>query len=63
MKQHIKQFDDFQKNLDDKLNDYLKEHPNYSIHSITYLHMESYKWDNILVVFNVEEELTNEVLI
>ena len=56
MKQFVKEFDDFQKHLDDKLNDYLEEHPNYSIDKITYLHMESDRWNKILVVFNVEKE-------
>ena len=56
MKQYVREFSSFHKHLDDVLNDYLKEHPNYSIDKITYMCKESDGWDKILVVFNVEEE-------
>ena len=56
MKQYVREFTDFHKHLDDVLNDYLKEHSNYSIDKITYLCKESDEWDKILVVFNVEKE-------
>ena len=56
MKQYVREFTDFHKHLDDALNDYLKEHPNYSIYKINVLGQAKDKNDRILVVFNVEEE-------
>lgn len=56
MKQYVRQFDNFHRHLDDILNDYLKEHPNYSIDKITVLGQAMDKDDRILVIFNVEEE-------
>lgn len=56
MKQYVRQFNNFHKHLDDILNDYLKEHSNYSIDRIFVLGQASERNDRILVVFNVEEE-------
>lgn len=56
MKQYVKEFTNFHKHLDDKLNDYLEEHPNYSIYKINVLGQAMDEDDRILVVFNVEEE-------
>lgn len=55
MRQHIREFTNFHKHLDDALNDYLKEHPNYSIDKITVLGQAMDTNDRILVVFNVKE--------
>ncbi|MBQ2388951.1 MAG: hypothetical protein II305_02740 [Clostridia bacterium] len=55
MKQCVREFDNFHKHLDDALNDYLKDHPNYSIDRITVLGQAIDKDDRILVVFNIEE--------
>ena len=56
MKQYVREFDNFHKHLDDALNDYLKDHPNYSIDRITVLGQAIDKDDRILVVFNIEKQ-------
>lgn len=56
MKQYVREFTSFHKHLDDALNDYLTEHPNYSIDKITVLGQAMDKDDRILVIFNVEKE-------
>ena len=55
MKQYVREFTNFHKHLDDILNDYLEEHPNYSIDKISVLGQAIDKDDRILVVFNVEK--------
>lgn len=54
MKQYVREFDNFNKHLDDALNDYLEKHPNYSIDKIVVLGQALDKDDRILVVFKGE---------
>ena len=61
MKQYVRQFSNLHKHLDDTLNDYLKEHPNYSIDKITVLGQAMDKDDRILVVFNVGEKPSHTI--
>lgn len=56
MKQYVREFNNFHKHLDDALNNYLEDHPNYSIDRITVLGQAIDKDDRILVVFNIEEQ-------
>ena len=55
MKQHVRIFSNFHKRLDNAINDYLKEHPNYSIDKIAFAGQAIDKDDRVLVVFNVGE--------
>ena len=56
MKQYVREFDNFHKHLDDALNNYLEEHPNYVIDKIRVLGQALDKRDRILVVFNIVDE-------
>ena len=54
MKQHVKVFSDiYQKFIDDQINDYLAEHPNYIIDKISWVGEDYNAYDRVLVVFNV----------
>lgn len=63
MKQQcVKIFDDCPK-IEDKINDYLKEHPNYLIDKIVCMKRLEGLWniDRVLVVFNVADPPTYSV--
>lgn len=55
MKQFVKQFHNLDKRMDDVINDYLEEHPNYHIDKIFLLGNGDFS-DYVLVVFNIEKE-------
>lgn len=55
MKQYVKQFSNYDRSLDNVINDYLEEHPDYEIDKI-FLLCNGKLSDRVVVVFNVEEE-------
>lgn len=54
MKQYVKQFSNYDRSIDDVINDYLEEHPNYEIDKI-FLLCNGALSDRVVVVFNVGE--------
>lgn len=54
MKQHVKEFNNYDEHLENILNDFLKSHPNYLIDKIVHLGHRFDK-DRILVVFSIKE--------
>lgn len=55
MRQYTKIFNDYQRPVDDQINDYLTEHPNYEIYSTSWIGEASDASDRVLVVFNIGE--------
>lgn len=60
MKQYVKQFSNYDRCLDNVINDYLEEHPNYEIDKIFLLNNGQLS-DQVLVVFNIGEPPTYSV--
>lgn len=56
MKQYVKQFSNYDRSLDNVINDYLEEHPDYEIDKI-FLLCNGELSDRVIVVFNIEEEI------
>lgn len=51
MNQYVKMFNSYTKKLDDIINDYLEEHPNYIIDKIAFAGQAMDKNDRVLIVF------------
>lgn len=61
MRQYTKIFNDYQRPIDDQINDYLTEHPNYEIYLISWIGEASDASDRVLVVFNIGEPPSHSV--
>lgn len=55
MKQYVKQFSNYDSDLDNVINDYLEGHPDYVIDKI-FLLCNGALSDRVIVVFNIEKE-------